>query len=63
MLVSHKARKRFTTMLIFHMDANNTITSSQYASLPQNPGKLQSLTAFWTGKLFTTISGISDTNS
>jgi hypothetical protein len=27
-------------MLIFHTDANNMITFSQYAALPQNPGKL-----------------------
>jgi hypothetical protein len=46
MLVSYKARKRFTKMLIFCMDVNNMITFSQYASLPQNPVKLQSLTAF-----------------
>jgi hypothetical protein len=63
MLVSYKARKGFTMMLIFHMDANNMITLSQYASLPQNSGTVQSLTAFSPGRLFTTISGTSDTNS
>jgi hypothetical protein len=63
MLVGYKARKRFTMMLIFCMDANNMISFSQFASLPQNPVKLQSLTAFWPGRLFTTLSGISTTNS
>lgn len=39
-LASHRAKRRFTRMLIFHTDANNVITFCQYAALPQNPGKL-----------------------